>query len=888
MPEFIMATDITKSGCIPRVYGYRLILLMLLLLPMPAAFAMPDVWESESLDYTSGSGTFDCAGCHSAPQVPSLQMTTPESVSHDATTATVSLEGFENGALLSSWRYQIDGGPVVPPVYNVRPAGGQSSTSRTITFELSDSPVLVRYCLVDADGNTRRWNCDSETIERDDPPNEAPEIISQNPGNQVLTLPDDEFVFTPVATDDVAVETLTVKSSDTSVVTVTAGAGGTQTLKPVSSGSSTITVLATDAAGASDSQTFRVDVKDRVIVIVPPVNTAPTVSLEGVVSGPLVLQVDDSFTFGITAEDAEDDTDTLGFEVSSSNESVATGRFELPGSLLIDAHAAGTASITLKVSDPAGSSGSLTIDVRVERGNSPPEAVADSYVVSAQDSVLNLNVLDNDKDPDGDSLSIELDSDRSAQGFPLSISDNQVRYQPGEGLAAPDSFSYRAKDTAGGVSPSVIVTLQPSDQDGDGAIDVLDNCPSLPNPAQADMDSDDIGDLCDADPDGDGQPGTIGVPFASGQALVESECLLCHLSGTGGAPVFEDDDAWNTRIQNAGGKPEDLLDSVINGLGSMPAFGSLYSTQELLEAIYYLSGFEDTDEELPGEIDDPDRDGIDAALDNCPAVPNPGQADSDGNDVGDACEPLADQDQDGYPYMIDDDDGNANRLPATLPERNNATVFSSSANLRLGRVARAAAESAAYASGSLVLSRADFIRAAEQVFPGVTILNEDRYSSLMGIVNIDVAATGGESELIIALGSKLPLNPVLRVLQPASGEWRDFAVGTSDRLASAPSGTSGCPVISSANYQDALSSGLSCIRLNVQDGGNNDADGIANGQVELIVDIVREAQDDGDTGPDVVDTSPSKGGGSLGSGLLFLLLASVFVRALGIPMRTRS
>lgn len=42
------------------------------------------------------------------------------------------------------------------------------------------------------------------------------------------------------------------------------------------------------------------------------------------------------------------------------------------------------------------------------------------------------------------------------------------------------------------------------DSDGDGVVDVDDNCPSVYNPDQTDTDQDEVGDHCDADDDNDG------------------------------------------------------------------------------------------------------------------------------------------------------------------------------------------------------------------------------------------------------------------------------------------------------------------------------------------------------------------------------------------------
>ncbi len=517
--------------------------------------------------------------------------------------------------------------------------------------------------------------------------------------------------------------------------------------------------------------------------------------------------------------------------------------------------------------------------------NRAPIAQADTRILQNPNASVTINVLANDSDPDGDDITIVLESDISVLGNTLSVEDNEVRYSPSSTLLGSDTFTYRVRDSRGAESGSVIVTVLPSDQDGDGVIDIQDNCPILSNIDQEDSDTDGEGDACDVTPTGPGSIAGDGEPLESGQALVEQECLLCHLNGTLGAPRFGDTAAWDARIAAAGGEPADLVPSVQNGIGSMSAFGGRFSARELLQAVLYLTGRENEppDPVDGGVIADPvvdvdlDLDMVPDAIDNCSTVPNTDQSDLNNDGVGDACERLADSDSDGYPFSLDDDDSNANRILASSPVTN-ASVFSSSNNLSLGPVAIAFATALDFSSAAVVLGETDFILTANDVFAGVQASNDESTRGLMGIADLSVRTSPGEQvDVIVQLADFLPFNPILRLYNPNQGVWLDFNSSGNDSVSSSPAGSIGCPQPQSTNYQPGLTTGNQCVRITAFDGGDNDWDAEPNGTVALMMNLgsVNNIAED-DSTPATIDVNPARGGGGIFALPLMLLLVAVF------------
>lgn len=135
-----------------------------------------------------------------------------------------------------------------------------------------------------------------------------------------------------------------------------------------------------------------------------------------------------------------------------------------------------------------------------------------------------------------------------------------------------------------------------ADLDVDGVPNILDNCPTVPNPDQVNVDGDARGDSCDNCP-----------------TVPNSNQLDTDDDGLGDACDADDD---NDGIADA---------------------------QDNCALVANASQIDTDGDELGDACDaDDDNDGVADAQDNCASIPNPAQADCDGDGVGDACKAFVD------------------------------------------------------------------------------------------------------------------------------------------------------------------------------------------------------------------------------------------------------
>ncbi len=178
---------------------------------------------------------------------------------------------------------------------------------------------------------------------------------------------------------------------------------------------------------------------------------------------------DTAVTIDVLANDFDIDGDTLTIDsvTQPTNGTVTNNGTDVVYSP--DANFFGADSFSYTVSDGNGGSDTATVSVTVVSVNDIPVAGPD-IVTTSEDTAVSIDVLSNDSDADGDTLSV-LSVTAAANG---SVSNNgtDVTYMPNLNFNGSDSFSYTAEDGNGGTATALVtITVTPVNDAPDAADD---------------------------------------------------------------------------------------------------------------------------------------------------------------------------------------------------------------------------------------------------------------------------------------------------------------------------------------------------------------------------------------------------------------------------------
>ncbi len=165
-----------------------------------------------------------------------------------------------------------------------------------------------------------------------------------------------------------------------------------------------------------------------------------------------IVNEDGNIAISVLSNDSDPDSNALTITIATTP---AHGTATIAANVINYTPVAnynGLDSFSYTISDGFGGTATATVSVTITPVNDNPVAVNDSVTVATSGSVV-INPLSNDKDLDGDTLTI-VSNTKPTKGT-ATLNNNVITYKAGSKVAT-DTFSYTISDNKGGTATGTI------------------------------------------------------------------------------------------------------------------------------------------------------------------------------------------------------------------------------------------------------------------------------------------------------------------------------------------------------------------------------------------------------------------------------------------------
>lgn len=300
---------------------------------------------------------------------------------------------------------------------------------------------VLTYIVTDPAGLSATANVTITVIESNDPPVAVDDVAE--------TLEDTLVNINVLANDtDVDSPTLTVTEATAQNGTVLIKTDNTLDYTPKAefSGTDIITYIVNDNELGTATA--------KVTVTVQAVNDAPTAQDDNATT-----DEDNSVTVNVLANDSDIDDEILLVSITSISEGGAVVNPDHSITYFPPTDFAGNALVTYIVTDGQGLTASAKLNITVSAVNDAPIARDDNIAIE-EDSVTNIDILANDTDAEGDSLSFTIDSVEN--GTASVATSSAITFSPTANFNGQARIVYTVSDNNGGSdSATVNISVSP-------------------------------------------------------------------------------------------------------------------------------------------------------------------------------------------------------------------------------------------------------------------------------------------------------------------------------------------------------------------------------------------------------------------------------------------